>query len=93
MDQPDPYLPRKAAAAETSEHIFPVTERTLRGWSDPPTILVGGRACARRSDWFAAAHRRLIDACHGARQDRRVQLAKARAVRRDSSSPRIEHRP
>jgi hypothetical protein len=63
-DHPDPYVPRKTIAREISERFFPVCDRTLRNWPEPPTIIIAGRACARRSEWFAAARRRIAEASH-----------------------------
>ncbi len=84
-DNPDPYVPRKAIASEISERFFPVTDRVLRNWQEPSTIVISGRACARRSEWFAAAQRHLAEASLRKDRDRQAQLVKARASRRASA--------
>ena len=82
--QPDPYLDREGAAPEISKLMFPVTKRQLRDWSEPRTILVCGRACARRSAWLAEADRRLAEAEYrGVRvnEAQRQSMANARRAR------------
>lgn len=81
-DHLDPYVPRKTIASEISERFFLVADRALRNWQEPSTIVISGRACARRSEWFAAAQRRLTDASLRENPDRQAHLVKARASRR-----------
>lgn len=60
----DPYIDRTRGAEEISAKLFLVTARSLRNWVDVPTILLEGRACAKRSAWMKAAERRLADALY-----------------------------
>jgi hypothetical protein len=76
----DPYLDRAAAAADISENYFPATPRYVRSWTSPPTITIGGRACAPRSAWRAEAERRLREAQFQGAEVRREQTSRARAV-------------
>ena len=56
---PDPYLDRKGAATEITKTLFPVSPRKLLDWTDVEAVILNGRRCARRSQWLAAAKRRL----------------------------------
>jgi hypothetical protein len=79
----DPYLDRGSAAAEITDRYFPVSPRGLRDWTAPVTITVGGRACARRSEWHAEAERRLREAQFqgdAGRAGRQARMARARAI-------------
>lgn len=76
----DPYLDRAGAASDITANLFPVTARGLRDWSDPQTITIGGRACARRSAWRAAAERRLREAQFQGADVRKAQTQRAREV-------------
>jgi hypothetical protein len=79
----DPYLDRSSAAAEITDRYFPVSPRGLRDWAAPVTITIGGRACARRSEWRAEAERRLREAQFqgdAGRAVRHAKMTRARAV-------------
>ena len=76
-DELNPYVSRTQIASEISERFFPVKARTLRTWQEPPTIIIAGRACARRSEWFAAAERRMADACCSESKNGQPKPAKA----------------
>jgi hypothetical protein len=76
----DPYLDRAAAARDITESIFPATPRGLREWDSPTTIIIGGRACARRSEWRAEAERRLREAQFDGRSERLARTSRARQV-------------
>jgi len=79
----DPYLDRNNAAAEITDRYFPVSPRGLRDWGAPVTITIGGRACARRSEWRAEAERRLREAQfqgNAGRADRQARMTHARAI-------------
>jgi hypothetical protein len=81
---PDPYLDRRAAAAVITATLFPISERKLRDWAEPATVVVAGRACARRSAWMAEAQRRLDVALYrrsDGRADAARRMANARAAR------------
>jgi hypothetical protein len=80
--EPDPFLPRRAAAGLITNVSHPVSERTLAEWREVPIVMVSGRGCARRSEWLAAAKRRLQEqlARQGADVGRRKgAIAAARA--------------
>mgnify|MGYP000694582418 CR=1 FL=1 len=75
----DPYLDRTSAAEDIRTNYFPTTPRALREW-DLPTVTIGGRACARRSEWRAEAERRLNGAQFDGRGERRAKTSRARQV-------------
>ncbi len=77
-DNPDPFIPRKIAASVISTEVMIVTERALREWQEPRTVIIGGRACARRSEWLEAARHRLVEAHHGQDPSRQMRLSQAR---------------
>ena len=61
-DDLDPFVDRASAADVITERYFPCSPRALRTWRDPATIVLQGRACARRSQWLRAAEKRLNEA-------------------------------
>ena len=75
----DPYLDRTGAAEDIRANYFPTTPRALRNWN-VRTITIGGRACARRSEWRAEAERRLREAQFDGGPGRRANAARARQV-------------
>jgi hypothetical protein len=80
----DPFISRSAAAALITDVSHPVKERTLAEWPEVPIVMVSGRGCARRSEWLAAAKRRLEDqlAKQGVDVGRRKAATAARAAYR-----------
>lgn len=79
MTDADPYLDRTGAAEDIRACYFPVTARALRNW-DIATVIIGGRACARRSEWRAEAERRLKEAHFDGRAGRSAKTSHARQV-------------
>ena len=85
---PDPYLDRRAAASVITT-LFPVSERKLRDWPAPATIVVAGRACAQPSAWVAEAQRRLDEALYRRGDGRAAvarRMANARAARPENAA-------
>jgi hypothetical protein len=80
--EPDPFIARSAASVLITDESHPVTERSLKEWREVPIVMVSGRGCARRSEWLAAAKRRLEDqlARQGADIGRRKAATAARAA-------------
>jgi hypothetical protein len=84
----DPYLDREGAAEVITFEYFPVAARSLRTWQQPETIVIGGRACARRSAWRAAAAKKVTAAEQGGEptpEAQRARTHRARAAPTDRS--------
>jgi hypothetical protein len=58
LDPTDPFMTRKAAAAELKGAGFPASPRSLERWP-VPTIILNGKAVGRRSDFRREAERRI----------------------------------
>jgi hypothetical protein len=53
------YWRRNRAAEVITETMFPVSARTLHGWTDVPLVYLHGYACAEDQHWLAVARKRL----------------------------------
>jgi hypothetical protein len=92
MNSNDPYIDRVRAAEEISASLFPVTPRSLRNWSDVPTILLEGKACAKRSTWLRAGEKRLADARHAPQADQTQRAERTERARTAALQARVRSR-